>query len=241
MTSDDLSNQLSNSSIDYVTTAAKAALGLVPFAGSLLAEVAGAIIPRQRIDRIADFAARLEARIAHLECRPPWKVLSDEEFTDLTEESLRQASRATTPERREYLASMLASSLSSDAISYAETKHLMRILGELNDVEIVWLRFYANPVLDGDHEFRARHAKVLERSHVHMESPTEDMDKDAIQESYTDHLLRLGLLSEQVRKDRNGSPEFDRHSGKFQIASRRTSSLGELLLRQIGLTDWVGS
>lgn len=36
---------LANSGADYVTSAAKSVLGIVPFAGSLLAEVAGTIIP----------------------------------------------------------------------------------------------------------------------------------------------------------------------------------------------------
>jgi hypothetical protein len=35
------SSELTNSTADYVTSAAKAALGAVPFAGSLLAEIAG--------------------------------------------------------------------------------------------------------------------------------------------------------------------------------------------------------
>lgn len=36
---------LNSQAVDYVTSAAKAVLGTVPFAGSLLAEVAGTIIP----------------------------------------------------------------------------------------------------------------------------------------------------------------------------------------------------
>ena len=43
---------LKNNSADYVASAAKSALGAVPFAGSLLSEIAGNIIPNQRIDRI---------------------------------------------------------------------------------------------------------------------------------------------------------------------------------------------
>jgi hypothetical protein len=43
----DISGSLANRGADYVTSAAKAVLGVVPFAGSLLAEVAGTIIPNQ--------------------------------------------------------------------------------------------------------------------------------------------------------------------------------------------------
>ena len=49
------SDPLANRVPDYVVTAAKAALGAVPLAGSLLAELAGSIIPNQRIERIVAF------------------------------------------------------------------------------------------------------------------------------------------------------------------------------------------
>jgi hypothetical protein len=41
---------LAPSSVDYVVSVAKASLGVVPFVGSLLAEIAGTLIPNQRID-----------------------------------------------------------------------------------------------------------------------------------------------------------------------------------------------
>jgi hypothetical protein len=52
--------ELSSQPIDYVTSAAQGILGAIPFAGSLLAELAGTVIPNQQIDRIAKFAEVLE-------------------------------------------------------------------------------------------------------------------------------------------------------------------------------------
>lgn len=49
---------------DYVALAVRGALGAVPFAGSLLAELAGSVIPNQRIERIAKFAGALDRRPA---------------------------------------------------------------------------------------------------------------------------------------------------------------------------------
>lgn len=234
-TDDNLPKPIQPNAVDYVTAGAKAVLSAIPFAGSLLAEIAGSIIPKQRVDRIADFAAKLEQRIEHLERGDVTAALNDEEFTDLAEEALRQASRATTGERREYLAALLASSLSSDAISYAETKHLMRILGELTDVEVIWLRFYAVPTIGGDEEFREIHKYVLRPKAAHLGSSSEEIDTEALQKSYRDHLIRLGLVTAQISKGRDGLPEFDRFSGNFKVSHHHTSQLGNLLLRQIGL------
>ena len=234
MDSQELPKSIQSNAVDYVTAGAKAALSAIPFAGSLLAEIAGSIIPKQRIDRIADFASRLEQRIGALEQGRLSGAVNDEEFTDLAEEALRQASRATTVERREYLASLLANSLKSDAVSYAETKHLMRLLGELTDVEVIWLRSFANPTIGGDKDFRQIHENVLSLKFSHLGSSIEEIEAEALQKSYRDHLIRLGLVVAEISK-RDGVPEFDRFSGNFKVSYHHTSQLGNMLLRQIGL------
>lgn len=232
----DIPQEIQSNAVDYVTTGAKAFLSTIPFAGSLLAEIAGSIIPKQRVDRIADFASKLEHRIEHLEKERVTSALNDEEFTDLIEEALRQASRSTTSERRVYLASLLGNSLSSDAISYAETKHLMRLLGELTDVEVIWLRSYAVPTLGGDEEFRNLHAHVLTPKVAHLGSSLEEIDAQALQKSYREHLIRLGLVKAHISKDRNGTPEFDRFTGDFKVSHHQASTIGNLLIKQIGLS-----
>ncbi|MCL6704366.1 hypothetical protein [Pseudomonas sp. T1.Ur] len=235
MSGDKLPNEIKTQAIDYVASGAKAVLGVVPFAGSLLAEVAGSIIPNQRVDRIADFAFKLQARIEQLEEAQVRSELDDEEFTDLLEESLRQASRATSEARRRYLASLVANSLSSDAVEHAESKHLMRILGELSDVEVLWLRFFHKPTIEGDKEFRELHAGVFRHIVATMGSSREELDDHALQESYKDQLVRLGLVVEHIRKKGDGTPEYDKFTGKPAVSYRQTSPLGRLLLRSIGM------
>lgn len=109
-----MSDDIQQNSTDYVVATAKAVLGMVPFAGSLLAELAGSVIPKQRLDRLADFARRLEKSIGDMDQDLVRAKLSDENFTDLFEETTRHAARAVTEERREYLSSLLASGVSED-------------------------------------------------------------------------------------------------------------------------------
>jgi hypothetical protein len=233
----ELPKVIKTQAIDYVTAGTRAALGSVPFAGSLLAEVAGSIIPNQRIDRIADFATQLQERIVHLEEAVVAVQLNDEEFTDLVEESIRQASRSTSDERRSYLASLIAHSLSSAAVKHADSKHLMRMLGELNDVEVLWLRFFSDPTLGGDEEFRVLHADVFEPRCATLDATQEELDASALQDSYKNHLLQIGLLEEHIRKGKDGTPEFDKFSGKPKVSYTEASSLGHLLLRSIGMVE----
>jgi hypothetical protein len=235
LTDEDASEVVRTQAIDYVTSGTKGVLGAVPFTGSLFAEIAGSIIPNQRIDRIADLAVKLDQRIKSLEKEQITSQLNDQEFTDLVEEALRQASRSTTEDRREYLASLVANSLSSEEITHLESKHLMRILGELNDLEVLWLRFFHVPTIGGDQEFRELHKKTFEQRSAYIGCSTEKLDDHALQESYKDHLLKLGLLRRHIAKSFDGKPEFDTFTGELKVSFIEASSLGRLLLRNIGL------
>ena len=129
-----------------------------------------------------------------------------------------RSARSLSDERREYIASLIASSLSQQDIEYIESKHLLRILGELNDIEVIWLRFYLEPTMSGDEEFRDKHENILTPIMATLSDPPSVVDKEALQESYKGHLSQLGLLEPQ--------------HNDYQI-----TPLGQLLLRQIGLSS----
>lgn len=222
---------LKNTSADYVASAAKSALGIVPFVGSLLVEIAGNVIPNQRIDRIVKYAEALQIRLSALEESVVKANLSNENFTDLVEESLRQAARALSDERRSYISSLVVNSISSDDIEYYESKHLLRILGELNDIEVIWLRFYLNQIMSGDKEFREKHSLILNPVAAHMGSAQPEIDKSTLQNSYKEHLASLGLLEKEIDMDTSS------RGVKLKTKGFKITSLGRLLLRELGFSD----
>ncbi|MDT7848188.1 hypothetical protein Q9292_01095 [Methylophilus sp. VKM B-3414] len=236
MKKDDLDHFLDvqNQSVDYVTSAAKAVLGMVPFAGSLLAELAGSIIPNQRIDRLSKFSIELEARLAKLDKDLLRARLSDENFTDLMEEGIRQAARSVSDERRQYLASLLANGVDDVTVSFIESKHLLRILGELNDIEVLWLRYYLTPSIGGDISFLEKHQEVLKPIFAGIGCDEATLDKQALQNSYMTHMIELGVLSPRYETDmKTNQPVFDLFSGRMKIRGYEITLLGKLLLRQI--------
>ena len=231
------SSELSDKPIDYITSAVKGTLGVVPFAGSLLAELAGTVIPNQRLDRIAKFVAILESKLSNLEQEFVRSQLTNENFSDLLEEGARQVARSLSDERREYIANLITNSLSQQDIEYVESKHLLRILSELNDIEIVWLRFYSEPTMQGDEEFREKHNSILTPVMATMSGPSSAVDKVALQKSYKEHLSQLGLLQPRYKiNSKIHIPEFDRITGGLEIRGYQITSLGRLLLKQIGLS-----
>ncbi len=61
---------------------------------------------------------------------------------DLIEEGFVQASRSLSNERREYIANVVANGISDEEKNYADSKYILKLLGELNDQEVIWLRFF---------------------------------------------------------------------------------------------------
>ncbi len=227
---------LESNTSDYVTSAAKAALGFVPFVGSLLVELAGTIIPNQRIDRISKFAQILNRKFSNLEEEFIRLQFSNEEFIDLLEEGIRQAARSLTDERRNYIASSIANSLSSQDIEYSESKHLLRILDEINDIEVIWLRCnFDSSIYNDNDEFREKHKDVLRPPASSMDSSQKELYKETLEQSYHHHLAQLGLLEHRYSMDaRTRSLKYDSSTVAPKISGYQITSLGRLLLRQIG-------
>ena len=147
MTNESSPNDLNSGSVDYSVALARGAAGLIPIVGPLLAEVIGVTIPNQRIDRVAKFSEELEGRLSEVEKCLLESKLKDDDFTDLIEEGVRQAARSLSDDRRQYIANIIAHGLTSDDIDSSESKHLLRILSEINDIEVVWLRAYKSVIL----------------------------------------------------------------------------------------------
>jgi len=223
---------------DLLISAAKSIVGIAPFAGPLLAELVGTFIPNQRIDRLGKYVQELDKRLSNFERDFLKEEMGKDECIDFFEEGFRQAARALSDDRRKYIASIIKIGLSNDHISYIESKHILQILESLNDAEVIWLRFYLNPTIGGDEEFREKHKNILEPVAATIGSSQDEIDKDALQSSYTDHLERLGLIRPHYRIDRKtGMPEFDSFSGKQKVSYHDLTLLGRLLLRFIGLYE----
>ena len=214
----DKKDLLKRACVDYSVLVAKGAIGAVPYVGPLIAELLGTFIPGQRTDRIVKFVRELGKKVADLEQDYIKSQLRNEHFSDLLEEGFFQASRSLSDERRTYIASLIANSLSPEKIEYHESKYLLRILDEINDVEIIWLWFFVHLTSAAKAGARNKHPEILKPVTAVVNSPQATRDKAALQKSYKEHLVRLGLL--------------DKEDESYSL-----SSMGRLLLRQIGLIN----
>lgn len=234
----DQKDDLGNKKNDFLTSAAKSVLGVVPFAGSLLSELVGNLIPNQRIDRLTKYVKELEEKLLKIQTEKIDNLLNNEEFIDLIEEGFVQASRAISDERRQYIASIVSNGIIDEAIQLNESKYLLKLLQELNDIEIIWLRFFLHPTFGGDEEFRKKHENILSPIQAFVGSDDETLSKSALQDSYKEHLERLELIERKISFNRKkGMPDYDTFTGKAKTSYSQITILGRLLLKQIGIIN----
>ena len=220
---------------DFVASMARVGLGAVPFAGSLLSEVATNLIPNQRMDRLVNFAKKLEEKFKKLKKSFIRLQLTNENFVDILEKGMMQAAKSLNEERREYIASVIANGLSDKEIKFSETRRILKLLGELNDPEIILLRYYLVPTLGGDEKFRAKHKNIIKVQQAVINSPQTIKDKRALHESYVENLCTHNLLKKEYSVDITDKIEYDKSTKAPKIRMYNITSLGKLFLRQIGL------
>jgi hypothetical protein len=159
----------------------------------------------------------------------------DPGFVDLFEDSIYQAVRALTQERIEHIASLVKNSLSDEQVEYIRYKHMLTLLGELNDVEVLVLQLHSLYPPESE-KFREQHEVVLSEPVAYFGAPQDDIDKSIVHDSYKAHLVRLELLRPRFKKPKKGEfPEFDEKTGMIKAQGYDITSLGRLLLRHIDL------
>lgn len=226
-------SNLDSKGVDKAVVGLKGIVGAIPIVGSLVSELVGALIPNQRLDRIADFTQRLARKIdAQSQILIQNRFLQPE-GADIVEEALWQTARALSDERRERIASLVKNALSKEEINLIESKKLLLVLSQLNDFEILLLRSYVEP-LGKETDFTKAHAEELQPVHAYYRAPKELLDKHAIRKSMDDHLKELGLISPSFSFHGRGQPtEFDMDTGTLKPSHHHISLLGRLLLREI--------
>lgn len=209
---------------DRAVALARGLAGMVPVAGSLLAELITEVVPGQRQERIEHWLRHLAERLSSMEDASLRKRLREPEGVALFEDGAYQAARAITEERRRQIAELVVSGITNDRRDQLESRRLLRLLGELDDAEVIVLAGYLSKNRQGD--YWQQHANVMGGAPPHLGSSRDEVDVAEVREAGRRHLVRLGLLEEGMI----GGPTV-----------AQLSLLGRLLLRRIGLAgddDW---
>jgi hypothetical protein len=182
---------------DRVAAIARAIAGIVPGTGSAIAEVITELIPGQRQERLNDWLRRLAERLAAVEQAMLRERLREPENIALFEDGAYQAARVISEERRQQIAELVAGGIADDRPDYLESRRVLRLLGELDDAEVILLAAHLGKNQRSD--YRERHANVIRGPAVDLGSRRDKLDQAAVREAGQQHLLQLGLLEEKLR------------------------------------------
>jgi hypothetical protein len=210
----------------------KGAVGVIPFAGGIIGEVIGQIIPQQRMERLEVYVRYLNEQLGTLKDDQLRPRLHDPESIELFEEGAIQSARALSDERRSHIAKLVAVGITGEAKDKIEAKRLLNLLNEIDDDQIIILAGYIDRNKRGT-EFWEKHKSIVSPAFLTGASSKEEQDQRTISDLAHDDLIRLGLLRPKFRQFR--APEFDRNTGTMKPESYGLTPLGKLLLFRLEL------
>ncbi|WP_418383614.1 hypothetical protein [Akkermansia sp.] len=232
-------NELGNTVRDYVARSVKCGVSVIPCLGPIIAEFVTDIIPRQRIDRIAEFLNQLNKKLIRLETTIDKFMLEDEAKSRLMEESIQQAANSSSFERRAYLASLVAQGISKSQLEIQNESYFLNLLRQVNDAEIIVLRYFLESNPDKRREFENRNSTLFS-------CKTNDKNLDV--HFYIEHLESLGLLYRRVYPERvlteNGESiyvsQYQDEKSQLPMGLMMITFQGKELLSKISFgNDWL--
>lgn len=188
-------DELEEQVIDKFVTCLRSAGGLVP-GGGVIAEAIASTIPNLRVDRMVTYIRRLNDQVDLLQGQV--RQLLDERINNpkyvvLLEDGALYAVRSSSEDKIRYISSAVINGMTSEHLATIESRHLLGILNEINEIEILWLALFAHETIYEHKEFIKKYP-VLEDISVYMGDRTEKRESKAIQDSYKAHLERLQLI-----------------------------------------------
>jgi hypothetical protein len=188
---------------DFAVAVVKGLAGAIPFAGSIVSELVGKIIPEQRIHRLEDYARFLNERLEKIDQARLDERIRNPQNVDLFEEGAIQSIRALSASRREHIARLVAYGIAGDEKERLEARRLLDLIKEIDDDQIIILTSYLRKH-DRDELFRNTHKAILRPERPHINSSTEERERYAVASVARDQLIRLGLLLPQFKLPNKG-------------------------------------
>lgn len=178
------------------------------------------------------------------------KVLSNPVGLDFIYEGLLQGCRATTTERRRQIAEALKNGIENEDNLLSESKHLLKIFGELNDREIIHLYYLTlTMVIVDDREWKSKYPGMYPDYYDETLPRSENERRKMFIESYENNLVKYGLIQydHEIKRvlipvtgsdfnDEVEIPDID-YDGRLKVADVKITILGKELLNFIGKDD----
>jgi len=222
----DNGNELANlryNRTDFITSTLKGVFGIIPFAGPTAQELLGAIIPKQRMDRVVVFVEKLATEFERFQDQ--YKELVDRmyepRYSSLFYKACVYSADSISVERIEYIKNLFLFGLSQEDIEADKAEALMNLLSRINDTEVIYLEYYHlyKWNVQKAKEFQNRLKLEPLKPNIYGGMSQDSRDSQISKQIFIDNLMSLGLFEAEINKQ-----------GKKNI---KCSSVGDLLIRRI--------
>lgn len=187
--------QLGETRGDVVARTLGVAAGLIPYIGPMLQIALNETIPNARMERIEAYLRHLSERIDEIRLEA---ALKTPEGLDLFEEGMWQAARALSDDRKQRIATLVATGMGAEEVPGRQSRHFLRILNQLDDTEVIILTSYLDcyQILGAAEvqEFFEMHADILGPFDDSIGGDVLEHSKSALKTSMLNHLVSFGLL-----------------------------------------------
>jgi hypothetical protein len=197
-------------STDLLVKGAKAGFSSLPIFGPFGAVLVDYAFSGQWEDRVKDVLMIFASKIEALEDTKQEELLENlrsPEGMDFMQEAIIQAGNAFTEKRREHIANLLKNSLTKEDIVHDEKKKLFKIFNQLNDTEIIYLKYYSMSIgTNDDHPFNIKHQEVLKPIRRRLAGAEDEGNAGAFRDNYIATLNSLGLVQMESERITNRTP-----------------------------------
>jgi hypothetical protein len=121
------------------------ALNGVPYVGSVLSDIAGAIISKRQNRRLNEFLVALATQLKQLEDRVDSEFMQTDEFQDLAEDIFSKAAENRQQEKLDAFRSIFLNTVLSDRPSYEAAAEVADLIDRWQSRHVILLRILADP------------------------------------------------------------------------------------------------
>jgi len=176
--------------------AALGAIGMIPFVGPILSELASTFYPETRMKRLLRFAEELQASVGQVQDRLDAGFIMRDEFAHLFEDVLDRATQARNADKLAAFASAAAHSMTIDRPGQRERDRFLDLLDQLRPGDLRLLAAIAR----GNKE-RGDDLSVLVRDHVELVITAVSVRYMPDEFESLEELRRLGLARDLANGD----------------------------------------
>lgn len=224
---------LNENKTDKLVKTINATFGEIPIIGGALVELLSSVIPNQRIDRMVEFIKILNEKLTSQEQELLKSQILDENFNGLLQDVIDSTIKTIGKERKNHFAKIVQSGLTSNKEELIELRLITRILKEINDIEMIILKYHSIRTSNESSIFLQKNRNILESERLFVGASKEQEKQHFMYKGYLYHLVSLGLLDVNYEVKEESNRISDKSEFKINSKNHKITEFGKMIVEML--------